>query len=200
MAITLNGSGTVSGISAGGLPDGIIQSADLASGVGGKILQVKSVSDTVRGSTGSFSCSQSYVDTVFTVTITPTSSSNKMLISAFFFGEGNFNEHEIQFQIERTISGGATTYIRGATPGNRHACIAIPPQGYAGFDDNSTPFNMAFNGLLDSPATTSAITYTLQCRAATGSRTVYYNRTTQDLDQAGYERGLSWLTVMEVSA
>ena len=33
MPITLNGSGTVSGISAGGLPDGIIQSADLATGL-----------------------------------------------------------------------------------------------------------------------------------------------------------------------
>ena len=40
MPIVLNGSGTVTGISAGGLPDGIIQAADLASGVGGKILQV----------------------------------------------------------------------------------------------------------------------------------------------------------------
>ena len=166
----------------------------------GKILQVKSVSDTVRESTGSFSCSQSYVDTVFAVTITPTNSSNKMVISAFFFGEGNFNEHEIQFQIERTISGGATTNIRGATAGNKGTCIAVPPQGYAGFDNNSTPFNMAFNGLLDSPGTTSAITYTLQCRAATGSRTVYYNRTINESDNASSERGLSWLTVMEVSA
>ena len=166
----------------------------------GKILQVKSVSDTVRESTGSFSCSQSYVDTVFAVTITPTSSSNKMLISAFFFGEGNFNEHEIQFQIERTISGGATTNIRGATAGNKGTCIAVPPQGYAGFDNSSTPFNMAFNGLLDTPGTTSAITYTLQCRAATGSRTVYYNRTINESDNASSERGLSWLTVMEVSA
>ena len=166
----------------------------------GKILQVKSVSDTVRESTGSFSCSQSYVNTVFAVTITPTSSSNKMLISAFFFGEGNFNEHEIQFRIERTISGGATTNIRGATAGNKGTCIAVPPQGYAGFDNNSTPFNMAFNGLLDLPGTTSAITYTLQCRAATGSRTVYYNRTINESDNASSERGLSWLTVMEVSA
>ena len=41
MPITLSGSGTVTGISAGGLPDGIIQSADLASGVGGKVLQVQ---------------------------------------------------------------------------------------------------------------------------------------------------------------
>ena len=123
-----------------------------------------------------------------------------MLISAFFFGEGNFNEHEIQFQIERTISGGATTNIRGATAGNKGTCIAVPPQGYAGFDNSSTPFNMAFNGLLDTPGTTSAITYTLQCRAATGSRTVYYNRTINESDNASSERGLSWLTVMEVSA
>ena len=40
MPVTINGSGSITGISAGGLPDGIIQAADLASGVGGKILQV----------------------------------------------------------------------------------------------------------------------------------------------------------------
>ena len=33
MAITINGNGTVTGISAGGLPDGCIQEADLAAGV-----------------------------------------------------------------------------------------------------------------------------------------------------------------------
>lgn len=166
---------------------------------GGGIIQVKSVSDTVRESTGSFSCSQSYVDTVFVVTITPTSSSNKMLISAFFFGEASTNEHEMQFQIERAISGGSTTNIRGATSGSKGTCIAVPPQGYFDNNNDSTPFNMAFNGLLDSPATTSAITYTLQCRAATGSRTVYYNRTVNESDNESSERGLSWLTVMEVS-
>ena len=53
MPITLNGSGTVSGISAGGLPDGIIQSADLATGVGGKILQVVQVAKTDTASTTS---------------------------------------------------------------------------------------------------------------------------------------------------
>ena len=193
MPVTINGTS--------GLVTATTSSGSSLTGIDtGKVLQVKSVSDTVRESTGSFSCSQSYVDTVFAVTITPTSSSNKMLISAFFFGEGNFNEHEIQFQIERTISGGATTNIRGATAGNKGTCIAVPPQGYAGFDNNSTPFNMAFNGLLDTPGTTSAITYTLQCRAATGSRTVYYNRTINESDNASSERGLSWLTVMEVSA
>lgn len=35
MPITINGTGTITGISAGGLPDGVIQQADLASGVAG---------------------------------------------------------------------------------------------------------------------------------------------------------------------
>ena len=54
MAIAINGSGTVTGVSVGGLPDGIVDTdmiansnvtaGKLASGVGGKIVQVKSVS------------------------------------------------------------------------------------------------------------------------------------------------------------
>ena len=64
MAIVINGSGTVTGISVGGLPDGVvdagtlatnsvdsaelidgaIDTAHLASGVGGKLLQVVSLS------------------------------------------------------------------------------------------------------------------------------------------------------------
>ena len=35
MPLTFNGSGTITGLTAGGLPDGSIQAADLASGVGG---------------------------------------------------------------------------------------------------------------------------------------------------------------------
>ena len=51
MPIVLNGSGTITGISAGGLPDGIIQAADLASGAVGKWTHVNHVS---FGSGGSY--------------------------------------------------------------------------------------------------------------------------------------------------
>ena len=165
------------------------------------VRQVVSCSDSTRESTGSVSCSQTYVDTPFAVTVTPVSSTNKILISAFFHGECDTNEHELQFIVERAISGGATTRIGAADVGNRAGTIAVPPQGYFDNNNDSTPFMMAFNGLLDSPSTTSAITYTLQVRAATGSRTVYYNRNVNDGDyNLSTERGLSWLTVMEVSA
>ena len=81
MAITLNGSGTVSGISAGGLPDGIIQSADLASGVGGKIIQYVEASQSVM--TPRFSTtSTSYTATGYKVDITPIKSDSRILIIA----------------------------------------------------------------------------------------------------------------------
>ena len=78
MPIVLNGSGTVTGISVGGLPDGIIQSADLATGVGGKILQVK---QTVKKDKTTIQ-STSLVDiTGMSVSITPSSTSSKILVN-----------------------------------------------------------------------------------------------------------------------
>ena len=38
MAIQINGNGTITGISAGGLPAGTVTSATLASGAGGKVV------------------------------------------------------------------------------------------------------------------------------------------------------------------
>ena len=75
MPITFNGSGTVTGISAGGLPDGIIQAADLASGVGGKVLQYVVGTTTTQTYTGG----TTYLDTGLTATITP-SSGTKILV------------------------------------------------------------------------------------------------------------------------
>ena len=78
MPITINGNGTVTGLSVGGLPDGCVDSDTLASGVGGKILQVKSTKSTaVDWSTNG----ESMVEYApINTTITPSSTSNKILI------------------------------------------------------------------------------------------------------------------------
>ena len=96
MAIVINGSGTVTGISVGGLPDGIvdagtlatnsvdsaelidgaIDTAHLASGVGGKVLQVVSATSTTSSST----TSTTYVASNLTVDITPADATNKVLV------------------------------------------------------------------------------------------------------------------------
>jgi hypothetical protein len=178
----------------------LIPVAGVPTGGGGGIIKVMSVSDSVRESTGTISVSTSYVDTPFTVDITPASTSNKILISGFFMGEPASNEHQLMFAVKRAISGGATTTIEGASSGSRGTCISVPNQGYFGSNDDSTPFNFSFNGLLDSPSTTSAITYTMVVKTATGTFNLNYNKTVSDADNSSHERGLSWITVMEVSA
>ena len=89
MPIGINGNGTITGVTVGGLPDGIVDtdmlaanavsSAKLASGVGGKILQVVPVIKTsgfsVTASSGNFSDI-----TGLSASITLTGSSNKVLI------------------------------------------------------------------------------------------------------------------------
>ena len=62
MAITINGDGTITGVSVGGLPDGIVDadmlataavtSAKIASGAGGQVLQVQYNSTTSTGPCG----------------------------------------------------------------------------------------------------------------------------------------------------
>ena len=87
MAIAINGSSnTITGIAVGGLPDGIVDAdmlaanavtaGKLASGVGGKILQVVQVTHTAEVSTTGIT----YVDTGLSASITPSSSSNKILV------------------------------------------------------------------------------------------------------------------------
>ena len=203
MPIVLNGSGTVTGISAGGLPDGIIQAADLASGVGGKILQVVSVSDSVRESVGtvSLSSANTYYDTPFAVTITPSATSSKILLMGHVMGEYNVNDYVAAWRINRAISGGTSTGIEGAAAGSRPRVISVANEAFTSANADSTPTVMTFAGLLDSPSTTSAITYTFQVNSTqSSSKTFYYNQTVKSSDEIDYERGLSWITAMEVAA
>ena len=177
----------------------IIPVGGAPSGGGGGIIQVISVSDSLRESTGSFTFSSSYTDTPFTVTITPSSTNSKILVSGFIMGEAEVDSHQINFRVNRAISGGGTTPIQAASSGSRNLGIS-PPNAGSHFENNeSSPFNFGFHGLVDSPSTTSAITYTIQMRKPSTSSTFYYNRTVGTTDSSSYERGLSWLTAMEVS-
>ena len=82
MSITINGNGTVTGIAAGGLPAGCITSATLASGVGGKVLQIQTVTKTNQfNETLAAGAISSSDISGLQVTITPSSSSNKILLT-----------------------------------------------------------------------------------------------------------------------
>ena len=177
----------------------IIPVAGVPTGGGGGIIQVVSVSDSLRESTGSFLFTDSYTDTPFTVDITPTSTNSKILVSGFIMGESDVDSHQINFRVNRAISGGSTTAIQAASSGSRNLGISPPNAGTFFENNESSPFNFGFHGLIDSPSTTSEITYTIQMRKPSSNATFYYNRTVGTTDSSSYERGLSWMTVMEVS-
>ena len=188
MPITLNGSGTVSGISAGGLPDGIIQSADLASGVCGNTLQVVSThkSDTFTHSTTTFTDI-----TGMSATITPSSSSSKILIIVDIKMAGQVNATSAQCLLLR----GSTVINLGDAAGSRTRSM-----GQSYYDAQT--YHMAQTGgiFLDSPNTTSATTYKLQTKSESSGSVVYVNRTQGDRDGSEDSRGTSNIVLMEVAA
>lgn len=134
--------------------------------------------------------------------ITPTSSSNKILVSGFVFGEPSSSPHVYCFGYARTISGGAlTAFGRGTGSGQGMQVTSMMTQNYHGDDNDSTPTSTALPQYLDSPNTTSAITYHIQIgRSESGNQTFHLNTSSTANDYPYDENGLSMLTLMEVAA
>ena len=96
---------------------------------------------------------------------------------------------------------GSTTNIQAPAASSRALGISVFPSGFYNAESASTPTVVNFAGLVDSPSTTSAITYTFQVNSTqNASQTFYYNRTVNDTDAIDFERGLSWITAMEIAA
>lgn len=141
---------------------------------GGKVLQVI----TAETSTSTAISSTSYADTGITATITPSSTSSRILV---LITANTYNDSGGS----RTAIGAGARIVRGAT------------QVYA--QNLSTYLQTASAVLqlivsnnyiyLDSPATTSSTTYKLQAKQSSASDTVYYNNA-----------GTSTITLLEIGA
>ena len=164
----------------------------------GKLLNATTTADSVRTDTATTSISTAWTDTTITASITPSVATSKILVSGQLFGEGNAVDHLFFWRVKRAITGGATTYLQGAAAGSRKTVFGVFLEGAAS-DNSSTPTMATFGNYLDSPSTTSAVTYTFQL-FYNGSATFYVNRTVTDSDSLAYERGLSYITLMEVGA
>jgi len=156
----------------------------------GKTLQVLSTSKTDTFSTSS----QSYTDvTGLSVSITPSSSSNKIFIILDIKVGAS---HEDAAFAGRLMRDSTAIYIGDAASNRTQASFGTSRQsGNAGYDvlqDRQAVF-------LDSPSTTSAITYKVQVMGNNG-RDTYVNRTQGDSDDDDTPRTASSITVMEVAA
>jgi len=127
------------------------------------------------------------------ISITPSSASNKILIFVEWCGEhSEANPHNTTFGLKRD----STDIGLPSSFGNRQPGIA-PINISHGNNADSTPENATYN-FLDSPNTTSAITYKA-CIFSQGSNTLYNNSTkTTGNDSIDYERLTSSITAMEV--
>ena len=187
MPIAINGSGTITGVSVGGLPDGIVDADMIAAGAvtaakrgAGAILQIVQATANTEVSISS----TTYTDIGLSASITPSSSSNKVLVLA-----------NVQVYCSRGGNQGAGVRIfRGST------------QIFTSVEDGTGPYEIysassSIGGRftytkLDSPATTSATTYKLQGRpytTASSGRADFF-------DTGNNEVGSGQLILMEVAA
>jgi len=163
-----------------------------AGATGGKILQVVS---TTLDTTFSASVAGNSTTSVtgLTATITPSDTANKILVFATVSGSA-----EIMYgHLLAILTRGGSPIGAGATAGNRTGING----GMSVRANNSADLAEATVLYLDSPSSTSALTYGIDIlNGAASSRTLYVNRTELDTDLGSFPRSSSTITVMEVSA
>ena len=153
----------------------------------GKILQIKQTVKTDVFST----TSGSFVDvTGLSVNITPTASSHKILVNV------NLSIHSSDNAIAGQLFRDSTQIALGDAASNRSRCFAA---GAIGTTIGNTILLYPNILFLDSPNTTSSVTYKVK-GAAVGGGELYYGRTNDDTDNAQFARTIQAITVMEVSA
>lgn len=164
----------------------IVPRDGLPSGSSGGVIQVKSATKT----DGDFNTnSTSYTDvTGLSVSITPTRSDSKILIFATIHGIGD-SSTQAYFRFMRD----STPICVGTSVGSRVAAT----MGSL-YEDQQNDVNSCSQNFLDSPSTTSAVTYKIQARTQ-GTGNVYINRSRTDVNSTNSGRFTSTITVMEVS-
>ena len=165
-------------------------------GAGGGLIQTVSTAKTNTFSTNS----TSFTDiTGFNATITPTSSSNKILVLVNLVYGGHTNLYGFG-RLVRTISGGSATptSIGDSGGGVRiRASLALQMTNNSNQEYKNKTASLSF---LDSPNTTTSTNYKLQCQTNNGGRDVYINRPLNDDNGDYIGRYSSSITLMEVIA
>jgi hypothetical protein len=150
----------------------------------GTVLQVVQTTKTDSFST----TSTSYV-TFITVSITPTSASSKVLVT---FGANGGTAGDVAHGYLGMFRG-ATQLFKADAAGSRTGATSVINTG--------TQQQLYYGGtFLDSPATTSSTTYTIQVLSSNG-QAIYLNRSGRDNNAPDYDgRSVSSITVMEIAA
>ena len=185
MTTTISGT---SGISTSGTLSTAAKGITATSLPAGAVLQVVSTTKADSFTT----TSTSFTDiTGLSVSITPSSATSKILVFSNVNGSQQYTVNRTSLRLLRD----STTIDAGTAVGSRQAAF-----GGFGTPDSTVPSGTVSGNYLDSPATTSSVTYKMQVAVTAGSGTAYINRTQADADEAGQIRMPSTITVMEIAA
>jgi hypothetical protein len=152
----------------------------------------KNVVQTVKTDTFT-SSSTSYVTvTGLTASITPSSTSSKVLIIVQLSVSGARLNNAQSFKVTR----GGTDIYRGDAAGSRTRSV-FSPASAVDSSANLESYSMVF---LDSPGVATSTTYQVEATAQGSSALLCVNRSETDTDQALIGRGASSITLIEVAA
>jgi len=155
----------------------------------GSIVQIVSTTKTDGFTTSSSTATDV---TGFSASITPTSTSNKILVRAALNYGGNDNVYG-RFFFKR---GGSNIILSTAWTGSNQVNAAVAIHG-----DNSNfqyGTQSAIFEYLDSPSSTSQITYQMQMQSHNNSTAFYLNRPHATANSSYVAGGTSTLTLMEI--
>ena len=156
MPIQINGNGTITGISAGGLPAGSVTSATLAAGAAttGSVIQIVETStSTQQTPTGG-----NYL-VVLQQNITPSATANNIFVSSviqYGVSTNNNADEGLGFKLTRTVSGTETTIYESSIA---YDVYAYGSQGITEMRAHK-PIQFLDTGI----STTSAATYKVYAR------------------------------------
>ena len=152
----------------------------------GNILQVV---QTAKSDVTSAQPNQTYTDiSGFSASITPLSSSNKILVTVMMFAVGN---DTTALRLNR----GNTSILQGDDVAGKELVAAGVYQTNSSSGGNyygAKPITLV---KLDSPSSTSAVTYKMQWKTSNSSNTLYLNRNLSNTNQYSF-RTVSTITLM----
>ena len=156
----------------------------------GNVIQVV---QTVKSDTYSTTSSTFNDVTGLSVSITPSSSSSKILV----FVDAALGVTNAAYGAQLRLLRDSTAIYIGDAAGSRDRSM----MQLAGDISGSQYQVIRTNGqYLDSPATTSSVTYKIQIMSGNNSSATYINRTAYDNNSVGIGRYASSITVMEIAA
>ena len=156
---------------------------------GGKLLQCVGTTktDVQNGNANSW-----VTVTGLTQAITPAATSSKILVMVTLTYQGP-TSNNVRFKLVRTAPSLTDIFVSDAS-GSRLRAIAMMTM------DNAQGMQVAGITFLDSPNTSSSVTYGIQCRATGDTQTWYINDAQTSDDADSYNKGASSITLIEIGA